>query len=154
MQARPILIPLLMIVLVGACPALAQDKGTVDQKPLPPLDNPKDPKIGAKQLFARKLLPSARPPQAIGSCSQRCLAGAAQMPITGDTGQVMRLSRNRYWGHPDMIALLKRLAAKVHKDADWPGILVGDIGQPRGGPALTGHASHQIGLDADIWLTP
>ncbi len=46
----------------------------------------------------------------------------------------MRLSRNRYWGHPDMIALLKRLAANAHKDAGWPGILVGDIGQPRGGP--------------------
>src|SRR6202042_588345 len=61
---------------------------------------------------------------------------------------------NRYWGHPDMIALLKRLSIKAHKDAGWPGILVGDIGQPRGGPALSGHASHQIGLDADIWLTP
>ena len=23
-----------------------------------------------------------------------------------------------------------------------------------GGPMLTGHASHQVGLDADIWLTP
>jgi len=43
---------------------------------------------------------------------------------------------------------------KAHKDAGWPGILIGDIGQPRGGPALSGHASHQIGLDADIWLTP
>ena len=53
-----------------------------------------------------------------------------------------------------MIALVKRLAAKAHKDAGWPGILVGDIAQPRGGPALSGHASHQIGLDADIWLTP
>jgi penicillin-insensitive murein endopeptidase len=49
---------------------------------------------------------------------------------------------------------LKRLSVKAHKDAGWPGILVGDIGQPRGGPALSGHASHQIGLDADIWLTP
>ena len=40
-------------------------------------------------------------------------------------------------------------------DADgWPGLLIGDISQPRGGPMLTGHASHQIGLDADIWLTP
>jgi penicillin-insensitive murein endopeptidase len=66
----------------------------------------------------------------------------------------MRLSRNRNWGHPDMIALLKRLSVKAHKDAGWPGLLVGDIGQPRGGPALSGHASHQIGLDADIWLTP
>ena len=38
--------------------------------------------------------------------------------------------------------------------AGWNGLLVGDISQPRGGPMLTGHASHQIGLDADIWLTP
>jgi penicillin-insensitive murein DD-endopeptidase len=64
------------------------------------------------------------------------------------------LSRNRNWGHPDLVALLKRLSQKAHKDAGWPGILVGDMGQPRGGPALSGHASHQIGLDADIWLTP
>jgi penicillin-insensitive murein endopeptidase len=94
------------------------------------------------------------PTRVIGSYVKGCLAGAEQMPLNGDSWQVMRLSRNRNWGHPDMIALLKRLAAKVHKDAGWPGILVGDIAQPRGGPALSGHASHQIGLDADIWLTP
>src|SRR6201996_248843 len=76
------------------------------------------------------------------------------MPMDGDTWQVMRLSRNRYWGYPETIALIKRLSVNAKKDAGWPGILVGDIGQPRGGPALTGHASHQIGLDADIWLTP
>ena len=28
------------------------------------------------------------------------------------------------------------------------------MAQPRGGPMITGHASHQIGLDADVWLTP
>jgi penicillin-insensitive murein endopeptidase len=155
MTPRPVPILLfLAAVLFGATCASAQDKGSVDPKPLPPLDNPKDPKIGAKQLFARKLLPAAMPSRAIGSYNRGCLAGAEQMPINGDTWQVMRLSRNRYWGHPNTIAMLKRLAAKVHKDAGWPGILVGDIGQPRGGPALTGHASHQIGLDADIWLTP
>jgi len=64
------------------------------------------------------------------------------------------LSRNRNWAHPDMVALLERLSAKVHQDAGWPGILVGDMSQPRGGPMFTGHASHQVGLDADIWLTP
>jgi penicillin-insensitive murein DD-endopeptidase len=151
------LLPILLFlaaILFSASPASAQDKGSVDPKPLPPLDHPNDPKLGAKQLFARKLLPAALPPRPIGSYSKGCLAGGEQMPINGDTWQVMRLSRNRYWGHPDTIALLKRLAANVHKDAGWPGILVGDIGQPRGGPALTGHASHQIGLDADIWLTP
>src|SRR5581483_3151620 len=154
MHARPILISLLVAFAAGALPALAQDKGTVNPEPLPPLANPNDPKIGAKQLFARKLLPSAQPTKVIGSYTKGCIAGAVQMPINGDTWQVMRLSRNRYWGYPETIALLKRLSVKAHKDAGWPGILVGDIGQPRGGPALTGHASHQIGLDADIWLTP
>jgi penicillin-insensitive murein endopeptidase len=99
-------------------------------------------------------LPSAQPAKVIGEYSKGCIGGAVQMPITGDTWQVMRLSRNRNWGHPDMIALLKRLSVDAHKDAGWPGILVGDIGQPRGGPALSGHASHQMGLDADVWLTP
>src|ERR1700678_1276733 len=155
MNPRLILIPLLMCAaLSGANAALAQDKGSVDPKPLPPLANPNDPKLGAKELFARKLLPAAMPTRVIGFYSKGCIAGAVQMPVNGETWQVMRLSRNRNWGHPDLIALLKRLSVKAHKDAGWPGILVGDIGQPRGGPALSGHASHQIGLDADIWLTP
>lgn len=145
---------LALLVAAPAGGALAQDKGTVDPKPLPPLANPNDPKIGAKQLFARKLLPAALPTHVIGSYVRGCIAGAERMPYNGDTWQVMRPSRNRYWGHPDMIALLKRLAAKAHKDAGWNGLLIGDIGQPRGGPALTGHASHQLGLDADVWLTP
>ncbi len=145
---------LLSAVVAGASAAQAQDKGSVNPKPLPPLENPNDPKIGAKQLFARKLLPAAMPTRVIGSYTAGCIAGAAPMPINGDTWQVMRLSRNRNWGHPDLIALLKRLSVKAHKDAGWPGILVGDMAQPRGGPMITGHASHQIGLDADVWLTP
>ena len=32
------------------------------------------------------------------------------------------------------------------------GLLVGDLSQPRGGPAAFGHASHQSGLDVDIWF--
>ena len=107
---------------------LAQDKGSVDPKPLPPLANPNDPKLGAKELFARKLLPAAMPTRVIGFYSKGCIAGAEQMPVNGETWQVMRLSRNRNWGHPDLIALLKRLSVKAHKDAGWPGILVGDIG--------------------------
>jgi penicillin-insensitive murein DD-endopeptidase len=155
MTPRPILIPLLMTLAVAsATAALAQDKGSVDPKPLPQLANPNDPKLGAKELFGRKLLPAAMPTRVIGFYARGCIAGAKSLPITGDTWQVMRLSRNRNWAHPDMVALLERLAAKAHKDAGWPGILIGDMSQPRGGPMLTGHASHQIGLDADIWLTP
>jgi penicillin-insensitive murein DD-endopeptidase len=145
---------LLLSTVVSAPAALAQDKGSVDPKPLPPLANPNDPKLGAKELFGRKVLPAAMPTRVIGFYAKGCIAGADALPINGDTWQVMRLSRNRNWAHPDMVALLERLAAKAHKDADWPGILVGDMSQPRGGPMLTGHASHQVGLDADVWLTP
>ena len=149
------LIPLLAcFALLHAGAASAQDKGSVDPKPLPPLANPNGPKVAARELFARKVLPAAMPTQVIGFYAKGCIAGAEPLPINGDTWQVMRLSRNRFWGHPDLIALLKRLAAKAHRDAGWPGILVGDMSQPRGGPMLTGHASHQVGLDADIWLTP
>ena len=94
------------------------------------------------------------PTRVVGFYARGCIAGAEGLPINGESWQVMRLSRNRYWGHPDLVALVTRLAAKARKDAGWPGILVGDMSQPRGGPMLTGHASHQAGLDADIWLTP
>ena len=153
----PRLIPALILLsaaIFSVTAALAQDRGSVDPKPLPPLANPNDPKIGAKELFGRKLLPAAMPTHVVGFYAKGCIAGAEGLPINGETWQVMRLSRNRYWAHPDMVALVKRLSAKAHKDAGWPGILVGDMSQPRGGPMFTGHASHQVGLDADIWLTP
>jgi penicillin-insensitive murein endopeptidase len=152
--------PIRRLILAIALPfalavaSAAQDKGTLDPKPLPRLANPDDPKLAAKELFGRKPLPAELPPQSIGFYAKGCLAGGKALPIDGETWQVMRLSRNRNWGNPDLIALLERLSAKVHKEAGWPGLLVGDMSQPRGGPMFTGHASHQIGLDADIWLTP
>src|SRR5882762_4257407 len=152
MTRRLILLSLLIPILASA--ALAQDKGSVDPTPLPPLANPADPKLAAKELFGRKMLPAAMPTRVVGFYAKGCIAGAEALPINGDTWQVMRLSRNRNWAHPNLVALLERLSVKARKDAGWPGILVGDMSQPRGGPMFTGHASHQVGLDADIWLTP
>lgn len=108
----------------------------------------------AKQLFGAAKEPAEIGTRSIGFYSKGCLAGAQALPVNGTTWQAMRLSRNRNWGHPDLIAFLERFAAKVPQVSNWPGVLVGDMSQPRGGPMLTGHASHQIGLDADIWLTP
>ncbi|MEP0236049.1 MAG: penicillin-insensitive murein endopeptidase [Roseibium sp.] len=90
--------------------------------------------------------------RAIGSYAKGCLAGGAALPTDGANWQVMRLSRNRNWGHPDLVQFLKDLANDA-PSLGWRGLLVGDLAQPRGGPMLSGHASHQIGLDADIWLT-
>lgn len=110
--------------------------------------------IPAKKLFGAKKQAAALKPRAIGFYSKGCLAGAARLPDNGKAWQAMRLSRNRHWGHPKLIALLQRFATEVQEKDGWPGLLMGDIAQPRGGPMVTGHASHQIGLDADIWMSP
>src|ERR1700692_4736448 len=136
MNSRLILILTFLVSPLRSTGAVSQEKGSIDPKPLPPLANPKDPKVGAKELFARKLLPAAMPTRVIGSYAKGCIAGAEQMPVNGDTWQVMRLSRNRNWGHPDLVALLKRLSVNAHKDAGWARILVGAHRQPAGGPAV------------------
>ena len=148
------LIHALALLCCAAGPAIAQDRGTLNPKPLPPLANPDDPATPAKELFGRATTPASMAARAIGFYSKGCVAGATALPIDGQTWQVMRLSRNRNWGHPALISFLERLSARVPRINGWPGLLVGDLAQPRGGPMLTGHASHQIGLDADIWLTP
>lgn len=111
------------------------------------------PADAARRLFGAVATPSASHAEAIGFYSKGCVAGAVALPADGPTWQVMRPSRNRAFGHPDLIGFLQRLATDAPASG-WPGLLVGDIGQPRGGPMLTGHASHQVGLDADIWLSP
>ncbi len=108
----------------------------------------------AKELFGAERTASAQRPAPFGSYAKGCVAGAVQLPETGPTWQAMRLSRNRNWGHPDMIAFLERLSAKAAQQPGWSGLYIGDISQPRGGPMTSGHASHQIGLDADIWMLP
>ena len=90
-------------------------------------------------------------PQPIGSYTNGCLIGAQPLPYKGVGYQVIRMNKNRYYGHPDMIRYLQRLGQRV-KAAGLPTMLVGDIAMPGGGRFLTGHASHQMGLDADIWL--
>ena len=109
--------------------------------------------VPAKQLFGAKRDAAALQPAVYGSYSKGCVAGAARLPDDGPTWQAMRLSRNRHWGHPAAVELTKRLSRDGRK-VGWNGLLVGDLTQPRGGPMLTGHQSHQAGLDVDIWLTP
>lgn len=109
--------------------------------------------IPAKVLFGSKPLPANLAPQAVGFYSKGCLAGGTAIPVDGPDWQVMRLSRNRRWGHPELVGVLEDLSVNAKK-AGWNGLMVGDMSQPRGGPMLTGHTSHQVGLDADIWFTP
>jgi penicillin-insensitive murein DD-endopeptidase len=163
-----ILAPLAGSVPVGAKPALKVPVPVAakrDAVPVPPLpeaksetradkERKKKGKAVAKYLFSEKKTAAALAPRAIGWYAKGCLAGGVHLPDAGSAWQTMRPSRNRAWGHPKLIKLLKRLGTEAQKYDGWPGLLVGDIAQPRGGPLITGHASHQVGLDADIWLNP
>ncbi|WP_344844262.1 penicillin-insensitive murein endopeptidase [Celeribacter arenosi] len=108
----------------------------------------------AKQLFGAVSAGSRQSSESFGSYAKGCVGGAAQLPETGATWQAMRLSRNRNWGHPQLVDFVQDLSRKAARQPGWAGIYVGDMSQPRGGPMLSGHASHQIGLDADIWMLP
>ena len=108
--------------------------------------------VKANKLFGGKPKASRQTPAAIGSYAKGCLAGGVALPESGPTWQAMRLSRNRNWGHPETIQFLKDLSVKAAQQPGWAGLYIGDISQPRGGPMLSGHQSHQMGLDADIWL--
>jgi penicillin-insensitive murein endopeptidase len=98
-------------------------------------------------------MPSLLPAQAIGGHARGCVAGAVPLPLDGPGYQVMRPSRNTFYGHPVAIAYIRALAVEM-RDRGWDGLLVGDIAQPRGGPVPRGHRSHQTGLDIDIWFLP
>lgn len=108
----------------------------------------------AKQLFGAERGPSPQSPQVIGGYAKGCLAGGVELPETGPTWQAMRLSRNRNWAHPVTVGFVQDLSRAAARQPGWQGLYVGDMSQPRGGPMLTGHRSHQSGLDVDIWMRP
>jgi penicillin-insensitive murein DD-endopeptidase len=98
--------------------------------------------------------PSGGPAQAVGGYSKGCIAGAARLPLKGDGFRVTKPERGRVFGHPSLIALIRELGKQVKK-LKLGALPVGDLAQARGGPAPTGHASHQTGLDVDIaYSTP
>jgi penicillin-insensitive murein endopeptidase len=108
----------------------------------------------ANKLFGAMDVPSAQDAMPIGSYAKGCAAGLVELPETGPTWQAMRLSRNRNYGQPTMIQFLMDLSQTARDIGYGKGLYIGDISQPRGGPMTSGHASHQIGLDADIWMLP
>ncbi|WP_016679975.1 penicillin-insensitive murein endopeptidase, partial [Yersinia pestis] len=65
--------------------------------------------------------------------------------------QVMRSDQRRYFGHPDLLNFIHRLSAQAHQQ-QLGTVLIGDMAMPAGGRFSSGHASHQSGLDVDIWL--
>lgn len=96
-------------------------------------------------------LPTSGAPQALGSYERGCLSGAIILPENTPGLQLMRPGRRRFYGHPELIHFLEELGKKVQITL-LNTLLVGDLSNPRGGPHMTGHKSHQTGLDVDIWF--
>jgi penicillin-insensitive murein endopeptidase len=142
----------LLLTTLAASPVRAQTVS--EQQGLAAMITGNIDKMPAKKLFGKQKGPADLASRAIGTYARGCLAGGEPLAVNGPAWQVMRLSRNRNWGHPQLVKLVERLAVEAKANDGWNGLLVGDLAQPRGGPMLSGHASHQIGLDADIWLTP
>ncbi|SFK92025.1 penicillin-insensitive murein endopeptidase [Shimia haliotis] len=149
MGRRFLILPLL--VALAACKTQTVENPTVSTRQAIPAAMQG---VEAKQLFGAKPAGSAQAPAPFGSYSKGCVAGGQQLAETGPTWQAMRLSRNRNWGHPEVIDYIQTLSAKAAQQPGWEGLYVGDISQPRGGPMLSGHRSHQLGLDVDIWMLP
>lgn len=143
-----------LIALLAACEEAPPANTAQNIQPTISTSGHKDSQKPAKQLFGAEKTASQSTPAPYGSYAKGCVAGAAQLAETGPTWQAMRLSRNRNWAHPETVDYIQDLSRVAAQQPGWSGLYVGDLSQPRGGPMLSGHASHQIGLDADIWLRP
>jgi penicillin-insensitive murein endopeptidase len=115
------------------------------------------PALGARALaspptpWSEATAPAPGPARSIGGYSAGCIAGAVQLPATGRGFRVAKPERRRWFGHPLLVDLIQGVGRALAAAKLAP-LAVGDLGQPRGGPAPTGHASHQTGLDVDVWF--
>ncbi len=91
------------------------------------------------------------PVRIVGGPGVGCIAGAVELPPEGAGYQTVRMSRSTFWGHPATVAALRLLATRATA-AGLPELYMNDLSLPRGGPMPGIHASHMIGLDADVWL--
>jgi penicillin-insensitive murein endopeptidase len=133
-QRRPSTLTLpLLTILLGALTLAAEAQ--------PPHDTP----------WAHVTAPAKGAPHSIGEYSAGCLRGAAKLELDGTGYQVMHPSRLRYYGNPDLVDFIRKLGRALHAEGVGD-MMVGDMSQPRGGPAPGGHSSHQTGLDVDLWF--
>ena len=87
----------------------------------------------------------------IGGPGVGCIAGAIELPSTGPGYVTIRQTRSSFWGAPSTIASIELLAREAQQ-AGMGMLYMNDISLPHGGPMVGLHASHMIGLDADVWL--
>lgn len=150
MKWTDVMVAALLILLAAGTSGANPDGGTLDSatdQPGPVVQHRFDLR------WSKVLAPSAGPARSIGLPGSGCVQGAVVLPQRDRRYVQVHPERKRDFGHPDLIAYLRDVAAAANKQKLGP-LYIGDLGQPRGGPTPTGHRSHQNGLDVDVWYGP
>jgi murein endopeptidase len=156
---------LLLILLALALPAvLLAAPGDRQDAPGPPPSSTPAPPPTATATTATPTQPPAQPSRAVGLPWHGRLVDGRELPAAG-TGYmtwdpILKRVGNRSWrrwGTGRLLATVRRvLADYAGRHPGAQPVLVGDLSRPRGGdfgPRFggIGHASHQNGLDADVY---
>jgi murein endopeptidase len=156
-----IAVPLLILLALLLPAALADE-------PEPPAPPPQEQPLPPVATTTPAPLPPVTEPlpesRAVGLPWRGRLVDGRQFPLTGSGfatwDPILKRVGNRpwrRWGTDRLLRTLHRvLGAYARRHPDAPPVLVGDLSRPRGGdfgPRFggIGHASHQNGLDADVY---
>jgi murein endopeptidase len=161
------------VVVLAACVAVlgVVGAGTFAQTPpppatvptMPPGPLPVPPPTTTTSSVAQPAAP-AGPSRAVGPPWHGRLVNGVELPEVGGDwltwDPVLKQIPNRpdrRWGTAKLIATIQRVLAGWHlAHPTMPQVLIGDLSRPHGGVfdqryGGLGHASHQNGLDADIY---
>lgn len=89
--------------------------------------------------------------QSVGHYWNGSLKNGKALKDKGTGYQVVRVSRDRYYGNEELVDFIERLGKKTAKN-DFGILLIGDMAKKTGGRIPGTHRSHQTGLDADIFF--
>jgi penicillin-insensitive murein DD-endopeptidase len=107
--------------------------------------------LTSAQLWAAQQKPAPGPARIYGATNSGCLEGANALPsIATAHYALVRPERRRNYGHPLLVEYIVHLSEQL-RERNLPRLGVGDLSQARGGPAPSGHSSHQTGIDVDLW---
>jgi murein endopeptidase len=132
--------------------------------PGPATTAPESPPTTAPAVTTPAVTAPAGPSRAVGQPWHGRLVNGVQLPEAGPAwltwDPVLKQIPNRpdrRWGTAKLIRTLERVLGEFHAaHPDRPPVLVGDLSRPHGGIfderfGGLGHASHQNGLDADVY---
>jgi murein endopeptidase len=167
-RTRWAIVAVVVVALIGAA-AIARSsdqqaptEGKGETTPVTTITAPLDP--GTARVPSPEALLPRRDSRPLGIPSAGRLAAGVQVPITGPDhftwDPVRRQAPNRAWRLWGAYGVVRQTLDVVREyrtaNASAPRVGIGDLSRPQGGDfgpryGLPGHASHQNGLDVDLY---